>query len=142
VLGVYFFQAEDGIRDFHVTGVQTCALPILAGNLQLVQLAPWLLNPGRNPLWFRFVGHKLLRLAAPWALLAMGMAALVLARGHAFYLACAIAAVAGGALVALVPRVPTLAAVPPVRMLVAFVHMNLFAAQALFAFARGRTPHR
>src|SRR5690606_40900756 len=23
--------AEDGIRDFHVTGVQTCALPILAG---------------------------------------------------------------------------------------------------------------
>src|SRR5207302_8196587 len=26
----FFFQAEDGIRDFHVTGVQTCALPILA----------------------------------------------------------------------------------------------------------------
>src|SRR5207253_7207359 len=24
-----FFQAEDGIRDGHVTGVQTCALPIL-----------------------------------------------------------------------------------------------------------------
>src|SRR5690606_41154464 len=23
-----FFHAEDGIRDFHVTGVQTCALPI------------------------------------------------------------------------------------------------------------------
>src|SRR5690606_40440180 len=26
----FFFQAEDGIRDFHVTGVQTCALPISA----------------------------------------------------------------------------------------------------------------
>src|SRR5690606_40054038 len=25
---VFFFQAEDGIRVFHVTGVQTCALPI------------------------------------------------------------------------------------------------------------------
>src|SRR5215475_16012614 len=25
----FFFQAEDGIRVFHVTGVQTCALPIL-----------------------------------------------------------------------------------------------------------------
>src|SRR6266700_5090555 len=24
----FFFQAEDGIRGFHVTGVQTCALPI------------------------------------------------------------------------------------------------------------------
>src|SRR5699024_11900868 len=25
----FFFQAEDGIRDRNVTGVQTCALPIL-----------------------------------------------------------------------------------------------------------------
>src|SRR4051812_49679695 len=25
---LFFFQAEDGIRDRHVTGVQTCALPI------------------------------------------------------------------------------------------------------------------
>src|SRR5690606_7573743 len=29
---VFFFQAEDGIRDFHVTGVQTCALPISSAN--------------------------------------------------------------------------------------------------------------
>src|SRR3989454_7883183 len=28
---VFFFQAEDGIRDYKVTGVQTCALPILLG---------------------------------------------------------------------------------------------------------------
>src|SRR5256885_6143047 len=27
--GHFFFQAEDGIRDYKVTGVQTCALPIL-----------------------------------------------------------------------------------------------------------------
>src|SRR5690625_1946796 len=27
----FFFQAEDGIRDGHVTGVQTCALPIYFG---------------------------------------------------------------------------------------------------------------
>src|SRR3712207_9345512 len=27
---VFFFQAEDGIRDIGVTGVQTCALPIFA----------------------------------------------------------------------------------------------------------------
>src|SRR5699024_2794948 len=30
VLVFFFFQAEDGIRDRNVTGVQTCALPILA----------------------------------------------------------------------------------------------------------------
>src|SRR5207249_7980121 len=28
-LHLFFFQAEDGIRDRNVTGVQTCALPIL-----------------------------------------------------------------------------------------------------------------
>src|SRR5207253_6681479 len=28
----FFFQAEDGIRDGHVTGVQTCALPIWPSN--------------------------------------------------------------------------------------------------------------
>src|SRR2546422_4923577 len=29
---LFFFQAEDGIRDVAVTGVQTCALPILSGS--------------------------------------------------------------------------------------------------------------
>src|SRR5256885_4501508 len=35
---VFFFQAEDGIRDYKVTGVQTCALPIYPtpGALQIV----------------------------------------------------------------------------------------------------------
>src|SRR5262249_60112039 len=31
LLFFFFFQAEDGIRDWSVTGVQTCALPILLG---------------------------------------------------------------------------------------------------------------
>src|SRR5207249_7255613 len=30
LLFFFFFQAEDGIRDRNVTGVQTCALPILS----------------------------------------------------------------------------------------------------------------
>ena len=29
----FFFQAEDGIRDIGVTGVQTCALPILVNSM-------------------------------------------------------------------------------------------------------------
>src|SRR5256884_5010302 len=32
---VFFFQAEDGIRDVAVTGVQTCALPICYGTFIL-----------------------------------------------------------------------------------------------------------
>src|SRR5438876_8621459 len=34
IFGFFFFQAEDGIRDGRVTGVQTCALPILDGYWQ------------------------------------------------------------------------------------------------------------
>src|SRR5256885_15966460 len=37
---IFFFQAEDGIRDYKVTGVQTCALPIsLAGGCRRHGLA-------------------------------------------------------------------------------------------------------
>src|SRR5690625_7457000 len=35
-----FFQAEDGIRDGHVTGVQTCALPILLSQLRRPRQSP------------------------------------------------------------------------------------------------------
>src|SRR5699024_12014622 len=34
----FFFQAEDGIRDRNVTGVQTCALPICKGAQHLEQV--------------------------------------------------------------------------------------------------------
>src|SRR5687768_18027177 len=46
---LFFFQAEDGIRDVAVTGVQTCALPILAG----ASSARRLTLGGRNrvPVW-------------------------------------------------------------------------------------------
>src|SRR3954449_12541405 len=35
----FFFQAEDGIRDESVTGVQTCALPILNSSHTLISYA-------------------------------------------------------------------------------------------------------
>src|SRR5690606_39988064 len=33
----FFLRADGGIRDFHVTGVQTCALPISSGELRVVE---------------------------------------------------------------------------------------------------------
>src|SRR5205807_5581982 len=36
----FFFQAEDGIRDYKVTGVQTCALPICSYGTTLQELVP------------------------------------------------------------------------------------------------------
>src|SRR5690606_40380941 len=53
-LSVFFFQAEDGIRDFHVTGVQTCALPI----------SRYLVTPGLRPR----VSEEAARLGVPTVL--------------------------------------------------------------------------
>src|SRR5699024_11580206 len=39
VFVLFFFQAEDGIRDRNVTGVQTCALPISATAIAVPPLA-------------------------------------------------------------------------------------------------------
>src|SRR5204863_1867409 len=50
---LFFFQAEDGIRDLYVTGVQTCALPILRmseNGIQLKRLVPdWLHSANPSP---------------------------------------------------------------------------------------------
>jgi len=113
----------------------------LAGNYQLVQLAPWLLLPWRNPLWFRFVSHKLLRLLAPWLLLALALSATLLATRHALFAATALGLLAALAAVVAGRLLPTLGGRRPVRLLTAFCYLNLFAAQALLAFARNRRLH-
>src|SRR5699024_11922980 len=60
-----FFQAEDGIRDRNVTGVQTCALPILPS-------APPATHTSASPYWIA-------RNASPmeWVLLAHAVTTLV-----------------------------------------------------------------
>src|SRR6266853_4043227 len=43
-MAFFFFQAEDGIRDLTVTGVQTCALPISFGEMPPMGTS----EPGQN----------------------------------------------------------------------------------------------
>src|SRR5207247_6668584 len=46
---LFFFQAEDGIRDPLVTGVQTCALPILGGGTEVQKSAQTTLSVMTSP---------------------------------------------------------------------------------------------
>lgn len=113
----------------------------LAGNLQLLRLAPWLLDPRANPLWFRFACHKLLRLAAPWLTVLLVVATAVLAPRHPFHAAALLLALAAAALLLLSRLWAPLAQARVVRLLAAFWHMNLYAAQAPFAFVRNSRLH-
>jgi biofilm PGA synthesis N-glycosyltransferase PgaC len=53
----------------------------LAGNYQLFALVPALLAPFANPLWFELVSHKVMRLLAPWLMLALAITSGALAAG-------------------------------------------------------------
>ncbi len=43
----------------------------LAGNVQLLSMAPWVMNPLRNRIFFQWFSHKMCRMIAPYALLGM-----------------------------------------------------------------------
>ena len=55
--GDFFFQAEDGIRDSPVTGVQTCALPIYIGKGVEAHNVPFVIL-GASLLWFGWFGFN------------------------------------------------------------------------------------
>src|SRR5205807_3325129 len=60
---IFFFQAEDGIRDYKVTGVQTCALPIF--RLILVcSTACWNLQVDGGKVWLSKSGIGISRRAS------------------------------------------------------------------------------
>jgi cellulose synthase/poly-beta-1,6-N-acetylglucosamine synthase-like glycosyltransferase len=108
----------------------------LAGNFQLAMRLPAALLPWRNPVWFQFVSHKLLRLAVPWALL--GLVACSIALDGPIYLLALIAQSAfyGLALVGLLTRkgrLPSAAA--------SFLMLNAAAWTAFWVWITGRAGY-
>src|SRR3989442_11482727 len=64
----FFFQAEDGIRDADVTGVQTCALPIsqllrfpyqFPRRHRAARTVPWILPPPPRPRHLGYEAHSM-----------------------------------------------------------------------------------
>ena len=50
----------------------------LCGNFQLLTRLPSAVLPWRNPVWWQFVSHRLLRLLVPWALIGLAASAAIL----------------------------------------------------------------
>jgi biofilm PGA synthesis N-glycosyltransferase PgaC len=95
--------------------------------------------PGKSPVWFQIVSHKLLRLVCPWALLVVFVTSLLLAFDTelpafelAFFSTLALAQVGFYALAALGARAGRVGALART-----FVVLNAAALVGLWRFARG-----
>ncbi len=107
----------------------------LTGNYQLLRLAPWLLSP-RNPLLFRFLSHKLLRLAVPFLLVCMLLASAA-APGLIYRVALTLQLLLYG--LALMGAVsPQARRWRAISIAYTFVLLNLAAAIAFYNFLKGR----
>ncbi len=107
----------------------------LTGNYQLLRLAPWLLSPA-NPLFFRFISHKLLRLAVP---LLMGVMLVSSAwAGGPLYRTIFWLQIFFYLLAAFGMMSPSLRKFKPVAIASTFVMLNAAAAFAFYNFVAGR----
>lgn len=107
----------------------------LTGNYQLVQLAPWLLSPA-NPLLFRFLSHKLLRLLVPFLLVTLFVSSL-LAGGLLYHAIFASQLVFYG-LAGWGMASPSARRLRAVAIAETFTMLNLAAVFAFYNFASGR----
>ncbi len=110
----------------------------LTGNFQLLTLLPEALLPWRNPVWFQFLSHKVLRLVVPWALL--GTLALSAALGSAWVYAAAFWAQAAFYLLGLAGISPGIGKrLRPASAAASFVVLNAAAWLAFWNWALGRS---
>lgn len=113
----------------------------LAGNYQLLQQMPWLLAPLANPIFIQFVSHKVLRLAAPFAMVGLLWANALLARGSYVYTAALLGQLAGYALAVAASVHEGVARWSIARLASTFLLLNWYAVLGLLHFLAGRDAH-
>jgi len=107
----------------------------LTGNYQLLRLSPWLLSPS-NPLLFRFISHKLLRLLVPLLLVLM-LVTSAMATGP-FFRTIFWLQILFYVLAVLGSLSPSTRKLKPVAIANTFVMLNAAAALAFYNFVAGR----
>lgn len=103
----------------------------LTGNYQLIRLAPWLLTPS-NPILFRFISHKLLRLGVPFFLVGLFLASA--SHGRPFYRIAALLQIVFYLLAIVGSISPSFKTFRPAAIANTFVMLNCAAAVALYNF--------
>lgn len=107
----------------------------LLGNYQLVQLMPDLLSPGRNPIFFQFVSHKMLRLFVPlFFIAAMVSSLLTLETGYRAFFVLTSIVLLTPLFADRLPKAPFLHRVAAISK--TFTSLNFFAFLAFLKFIR------
>ena len=109
----------------------------IAGTAQLIRLYPGWLLPRRNPIWFQFLSHKVLRLASPLLLAAAFFSSLALC-ARPLYLSAILAQVGFYGLAGAGWLLRKRVAAPVVSVPYLFVLLNATALWALLDAVRGR----
>jgi cellulose synthase/poly-beta-1,6-N-acetylglucosamine synthase-like glycosyltransferase len=111
----------------------------LAGNFQLVQIAPWTLTP-QNRVFFQLISHKIMRLVVPYLLIILLVSAIALSINSLAFMAFAAFQILGWliALIGLRNRIPIIhrVAAPASALLV----LNAAAVVGLYKFLFTRGP--
>jgi len=110
----------------------------IAGNFQLPSLSPNLLNPIKNPLWWQFISHKMLRLIAPVLLVIALIANWIIAGEHPIFMISLIAQLFVHGLVLLSLVFEGLRSFLPIRIMRAFHDMMYFTVLGAWTFVSGR----
>ncbi|MBV1911049.1 MAG: glycosyltransferase [Kangiellaceae bacterium] len=105
----------------------------LAGNWQLLELEPALLNPFKNKILFQFISHKVLRLISPLFLFLILLSSIALSGNHLFGFVAAIQ-VLGYSLVLLSRYIPILSRLPLVNIARSFLTLMWFTILGFWAF--------
>lgn len=125
----------------HVAQERARKVRTLAGNFQLLRLRPSLLLPGRNPVLFEFLSHKVARLLAPLGLAAALGCSALLAPGSAFFAAVCALQVAGYALAVWGGATAAGQRSKLARIAHAFVTLNWFVVLGFVQFVSNRQSH-
>lgn len=107
----------------------------LTGNYQLLRLAPWMLTPA-NPLFFRLMSHKVLRLVVPVLMIVMVVTSASLSGG--FWKVALWLQLGFYGLAALGGVFPALKSFKPAALANTYVVLNLAAVAAFYNFVRRR----
>lgn len=114
----------------------------LAGNFQLLHLIKGLTQPWTNPLWVRFLAHKVLRLICPIALVAALVSHAVLAINGGDLYRWTFGIHVSGYLVVIASMVmPRLQTSMPLRLCATFLHLNLFVVLGFLSYASRQQSH-